>query len=102
MEAHGGTAKVDIEDKMISLVGKDSIIGRSMMVHAKEDDMTKDADPGPRLACGVIGLAKGHNGDDVDGKWTTESMSDEPRNEGGKHGGWTGGVGGNIVVSVKV
>jgi Cu/Zn superoxide dismutase len=71
VEAHGGRANVDLEDKMISLIGKDSIIGRSMMVHAKEDDMTKDADPGPRLACGVIGLAKGHNGDDVDGKWTT-------------------------------
>ena len=93
VEAHGGTAKVDIEDKMISLMGKDSIIGRSIMVHAKEDDMTKDADPGPRLACGVIGLAKGHNGDDVEGKWTTmDPVGAGVGGEGG--GGGHGGVGG--------
>ena len=106
IEAIGGTAMIDIEDKMISLLGKDSIIGRSMMVHAKEDDMSKDADPGARVACGVIGLAKGHNSDDVDGKWTTMDPGDINggigiSTNGGdandSHGGGGGGGGGDDI-----
>lgn len=50
---------------MISLFGENSVLGRSMVVHAKEDDLGRGGDEeskktgnsGKRLACGVIGLS---------------------------------------------
>ncbi|NKB25631.1 MAG: superoxide dismutase family protein [Kiritimatiellae bacterium] len=38
----------------------ESIIGKSLIVHAKEDDLTSQPTgaAGPRVACGVIGIAK--------------------------------------------
>lgn len=53
-------------DKIISLHGDQSIVGRSVVVHANEDDLgttdhpesTKTGNSGPRIACGVIGLSK--------------------------------------------
>eukprot|EP01016_Furgasonia_blochmanni_P014881 TRINITY_DN1793_c0_g1_i13.p1 TRINITY_DN1793_c0_g1~~TRINITY_DN1793_c0_g1_i13.p1 ORF type:complete len:280 (+),score=74.39 TRINITY_DN1793_c0_g1_i13:87-842(+) len=54
-----------LEDKLIRLDGPTSIIGRSIVVHADEDDLGRGNFPdskqtghaGARVACGVIGLA---------------------------------------------
>jgi len=61
-----GNVNVCFVDKVISLYGEYSIVGRSVVVHANEDDEGKTNHPessktgnsGPRVACGVIGLAK--------------------------------------------
>ena len=56
-----GTAKLDYLDHNMSLAhGQESIIGRSVVVHAKEDDLKSQpaGDSGARVACGVIGRAK--------------------------------------------
>lgn len=56
-----GKATLDYVDHQISLTNdQDSVIGRSVVVHAKADDLkTQPAgDSGARIACGVIGRAK--------------------------------------------
>jgi Cu-Zn family superoxide dismutase len=56
-----GTAKLEYVDHQISLTNDErSVIGRSVVVHAKADDLkTQPAgDSGARVACGVIGRAK--------------------------------------------
>ena len=57
-----GNAKLDYVDHQISLAndGK-SAIGRSVVVHAKADDLKTQpsGDSGARIACGVIGWTKG-------------------------------------------
>ena len=56
-----GVAVLDITDKMISLHGAHSIIGRALIVHEKEDDEKTDptGEAGGRIGGGVIGIAKG-------------------------------------------
>lgn len=55
-----GKASYNRTDKLISLNGPNSIIGRSVIVHAKPDDF-KTQDPpgnaGARIGCGTIGIA---------------------------------------------
>jgi len=57
-----GAAKLDYLDHNMSLANdRTSIIGRSAVVHAKADDLKSQpaGDSGARVACGVIGRAKG-------------------------------------------
>ncbi|KAJ8723090.1 hypothetical protein PYW08_003002 [Mythimna loreyi] len=61
-----GVTKVCIQDTQISLTGPNSIVGRSLVVHADPDDLglgghdlsKTTGNAGARIACGVIGLAK--------------------------------------------
>ncbi|PYJ35386.1 MAG: superoxide dismutase family protein [Verrucomicrobia bacterium] len=56
-----GKAKLDYLDHQISLTNDpQSVIGRSVVVHAKADDLKSQpaGDSGARVACGVIGRAK--------------------------------------------
>ncbi len=55
-----GKAHLDYVDAMLSLHGDNSIIGRGVIVHEKEDDFKTQPTgaAGARLACGVIGVAK--------------------------------------------
>ena len=55
------SAKLDYVDHQISLTNDaKSVIGRSVVVHAKPDDLKTQpsGDSGARIACGVIGWAK--------------------------------------------
>lgn len=55
-----GTARVDTIDTMLTLDGPESIIGRSVVIHAQADDFKTQpgGGAGARVACGVIGYAK--------------------------------------------
>jgi Cu-Zn family superoxide dismutase len=56
-----GAAKLTYVDHDISLTNDHrSVIGRSVVVHAKADDLKSQpaGDSGARIACGVIGIAK--------------------------------------------
>jgi Cu-Zn family superoxide dismutase len=52
----GGVANYDRIDSGIQLTGENSILGRAVIVHASEDDLTTQPTgaAGARLACGVI------------------------------------------------
>ena len=56
-----GKAKLEYVDHQISLTNdQQSVIGRSVVVHAKADDLKTQpsGDSGARISCGVIGRAK--------------------------------------------
>lgn len=60
-----GNTYIALTDKMISLYGEHSVVGRSCVIHENEDDLGKGGhqdskttgNSGPRIACGVIGLS---------------------------------------------
>ena len=57
-------AKGSFKDSLIKLIGPTSVVGRSVVIHAGQDDLgkgdteesLKTGNAGPRPACGVIGL----------------------------------------------
>ncbi|RMD89282.1 MAG: superoxide dismutase family protein [Calditrichaeota bacterium] len=55
-----GKAHYDRVDTHLALGGTNSIIGRAVIIHEKEDDLTSQPTgaAGARVACGVIGIAK--------------------------------------------
>jgi Cu-Zn family superoxide dismutase len=55
-----GVGRTDYVDTHIAFYGKHSVIGRAVIVHAGKDDLTSQPTgaAGPRLACGVIGIAE--------------------------------------------
>mmetsp|Transcript_13856 Transcript_13856/g.35359 ORF Transcript_13856/g.35359 Transcript_13856/m.35359 type:complete len:188 (-) Transcript_13856:245-808(-) len=60
-----GKATVELDDRWVMLSGTNSVIGRSVVIHADPDDLGEGGFPdskttghaGARVACGVIGLA---------------------------------------------
>ena len=54
-----GTAVINFTDKLISLHGKHSIVGRAIIVHAKADDEKTQptGDAGGRVGGGIIAIA---------------------------------------------
>jgi len=56
-----GVADIHLHDDLISLNGENSIIGKAIIVHAGEDDLTTQPTgaAGVRVACGVIEAAGG-------------------------------------------
>jgi len=55
-----GNAHLDYIDTVMKLNGEYSIIGHSVIIHAKEDDFKTQptGNAGPRIGYGVIGIAK--------------------------------------------
>jgi len=55
-----GNAHLDFVDGMMKFMGENSIVGRSVVVHEKEDDFKTQptGNAGARIGCGVIGIAK--------------------------------------------
>ena len=55
-----GKAHYDRVNKMIELGGPESILGRSVIVHEKADDLQSQptGNAGARVACGLIGVVK--------------------------------------------
>ncbi len=54
-----GTANLDITVPYVTLNGRNAIIGRSVIIHAKEDDLVAQpsGNAGARIGYGVIGIA---------------------------------------------
>jgi Cu-Zn family superoxide dismutase len=60
-----GSSFFEIKDDLITLSGKNSVIGRTLIIHEDEDDLGKSNHPlskstgnsGRRIACAVIGIS---------------------------------------------
>lgn len=60
-----GNSKGSVEDPLIKLIGPESVLGRTIVVHAGTDDLGRGGheqskitgNAGARPACGVIGIA---------------------------------------------
>jgi len=60
-----GVANVNIEDRLVKLIGPHSIIGRSIVIKSNEDDLGRGGheyslstgNSGQRIAGGVVGIA---------------------------------------------
>uniref|UniRef100_A0A6T5XRA2 Superoxide dismutase copper/zinc binding domain-containing protein n=1 Tax=Thalassionema nitzschioides TaxID=33649 RepID=A0A6T5XRA2_9STRA len=60
-----GRADVQITDELVKLIGPHSVVGRSLVIYASQDDggrgghvqSSETGNAGPRAAAGVIGLA---------------------------------------------
>ncbi|KAL8970974.1 MAG: hypothetical protein Q9183_001275 [Haloplaca sp. 2 TL-2023] len=60
-----GNAKGSVTDNLVKLIGPESVLGRTLVVHAGTDDLGKGGheqskttgNAGGRPACGVIGIA---------------------------------------------
>lgn len=54
-----GNAEINYVDPMITLNGPNSIIGHGVIIHGGEDDLESQPSgaAGPRIGCGVIGIA---------------------------------------------
>jgi Cu-Zn family superoxide dismutase len=59
--AADGTATLEWTDPAMKLDGPDGVIGHAVIVHANPDDLKTQptGNAGGRVACGVIGVAKG-------------------------------------------
>jgi len=61
-----GVAEFQMQDRLITLTGPNSVIGRSLVIHEQIDDLGRGGhetskttgNAGSRLACGVIGITK--------------------------------------------
>jgi Cu-Zn family superoxide dismutase len=58
MADESGKATIKMKDKLIALAGPHSIMSRSIIIHAKADDLKTDpaGNAGDRIAGGVVGL----------------------------------------------
>jgi len=56
-----GHARLDYVDQVMVFSGDQSILGHAVIVHEQEDDLKSQptGNAGARVACGVIGVAKG-------------------------------------------